>query len=91
MNRKIIKEKTSKQNFWISFRQSKNTASAGSISLYCKCTTLKILRYKAECKGAQGKHVHLSRNIKAWQHSAGTSKQIPKSKTQIALGQLAST
>ena len=35
--------------------------------------------------------MHSSRNIKAWQHSAGTSKQLPKSKTQIAFAQLAST
>ena len=35
--------------------------------------------------------MHSSRNIKAWQHLAGTPKQPPKSKAQITLGQLGST
>ena len=35
--------------------------------------------------------MHSSRNIKAWQHLAGTPKQPTKSKTQIAFAQLVST
>ena len=50
-----------------------------------------MLRDKAKCKGSQRKACASSRNNKAWQHSAGTSKQLPKSKAQITLGQLAST
>ena len=39
----------------------------------------------------KGKHVYSSRNNKIQQHSAETPKQPPKSKAQIALGQLGST
>ena len=53
MNLKNDKRKKH-QNKTLDFFQAKqNTASADSISLHCKYTTLKMLRDKAECKGTQ--------------------------------------
>ena len=55
MNRKMIKEKNIKTKHLDFFQAKQNTASADSISLHCKYTTLKVLRDKGECKGTQRK------------------------------------
>ena len=60
------------------FQAKQSTASADSISLYSKCTTLKMLQDKTECKAVQRKTCTSSRNIKTQQHLAGTPKQLPK-------------
>ena len=73
------------------FQAKQNTASADSISLYYKYTTLKCCGTRQNVREHKGKHAYSSRNIKTQQHLAGTSKQLPKSKAQIALGQLGST
>ena len=91
MNRKMIKGKNIKTKHLDFFQAKQNTASADSISLYYKYTTLKCRGTRQNVREHKGKHVYSSRNNKTWQRLAGTPKQPPKSKAQIALGQLGST
>ena len=90
MNQKMIKEKTSKQNFWNSFRQSKTQLQQTQLVCTANAQHQKCCGTRQNARKHKGKHVYQSRNNKTWQHSAGTPKQPPKSKTQIAFAQLGS-
>ena len=91
MNKKMIKEKTSKQNIWNSFRQSKTQLQQTQLVCTANAQHQKCCGTRQNVRDHKGKRVHQSRNNKTWQHSAGTPKQPPKSKAQITLGQLTST
>ena len=88
MNRKNDKRK---QNIGILLSKAKHSFSRLNQFVQQARNTKKCCGTKQNVRERKGKHVHSSRNIKTQQHSAGTSKQLPKSKTQIALGQLGST
>ena len=90
MNRKMIKEKTSKQNFWNSFKQSKTQLQQTQLVCTANAQHQKCCGTRQNVRDHKGKHVHQSKNNKTQQHSAGTPKQPPKSKTQIAFAQLGS-
>ena len=81
----MIKEKTSKQNFWISFKQSKTQLQQTQLACIANIHNQKCCRTRQNVREHKGKHVHQNRNNKTWQHSAETPKQLPKSKTQITL------
>ena len=80
MNRKMIKEKTSKQNFWISFKQSKTQLQLTQLACTANTQHRKCCGTRQNVRVHKGKHVRSSRNIKTWQHLTETPKQPPKSK-----------
>ena len=91
MNRKMIKGKTSKTKLWNSFKQSKTQLQQTQLVCTANAQHQKCCGTRQNVREHKGKHVYSSRNNKTWQHLTGTPKQPPKSKTQIALGQLGNT
>ena len=86
----MIKRKNIKTKFWNSFKQSKTQLQQTQLACTANTQHQKCCGTRQNARKHKGKHVYQSRNNKTWQHSAGTPKQPPKSKTQIAFAQLGS-